>query len=137
MRIMRQFVAFILIAAPLSCGSAEWEPYPVNERILRQTPDELVLEGGGCMFYRAGVPAGTSSGIAPDFTVSQEFDGSRLMVRATNGDDALFQKQYDRTFLLSGQTDVSSVSTPSGNSYQLRYWGSTVCRSVDPNETYP
>jgi hypothetical protein len=140
METMKPFLAFILAAMPLACGSAESsEKYPVNERILRETPGGLVLEGGGCMAYWAGQPAGTSTGNAnssPDLTVQQKFDGTHLLVLASSGGDVLFQKQYDLPFLLSQQTDISSVSTANGNSYQLRYWGSTACYSVDPNETY-
>lgn len=140
MRTMKQFLALILVAMPLACDNSEpSETYPVNERILREMPGELVLVAGGCVVYEPGQPAGTSTGDAnssPDLTVQQEFDGTRLLVVASSGGDLLFQKQYGRSFLLSGQLDISSVSTPSGNSYQLRYWGSTECHSVDPNETY-
>lgn len=141
METMKPFLGCILAVMPLACGSAGApEEYPVNERLLREMPDRPVLVGGGCLVYHAGLPAGTSTGSAgpsPDFIVEQKFDGTRLLVLASSGDTVLFQRQYERTFLLSGQTDIATVSTPSGSSYQLRYWGSTECQSVNPNETYP
>jgi hypothetical protein len=138
---MKPFLAAVLAVMPVACGSAESsEKYPVNERILRETPSGLVLDGGGCMVYRADVPAGTSTGSAgpsPDLVVEQQFDGTQLLVLASSGGAVLFQKNYGPAFLRTQQTDISTVSTPSGRSYQFRYWGSTECHSVDPNEAYP
>jgi hypothetical protein len=126
---MRTSWAFLsaLCTAVAGCGDL----YVMNE-MVETTDGKREAAGAGCSvaFSRGGPTLGGGLADAErDFEfVAQERDG-KYEVTYTSQGMLLARRAYSERFLLSGKRDTFEVTTVSGRSFELTYWGGDECEA--------